>query len=920
MVTTYAYNTLGNLTIINQGAQTRSFKYDSLDRLTAQKLAEMSATLNDAGTYVGSGTWSDVFTYDDRSNLTSRTDARGVKTVYSYSDPLNRLQSVSWDTTGFGDTSNPILAAATVSYSYRTKATGSDLIDVTQLASVTTAGVSTETYGYGDGEGRVNSKTLSLTSRPGYDFATDYDYDSLDRVKNVTYPKEYGNGAARKVVHHDYDIASRLTGLTFDGQAQAANIVYNAGSQTTSLSVGTGTNQVNEGYVYNAQTGLLDSQTATRNGSTLLNLSYDYTNSSGKRTGQLTKISNNQDHNKDRGYEYDALGRLQRATGGQNVNWVQRYDYDRYGNRQSVYSWTADQYINNFYQSALARPASQSDLNYWRGVLQSAYAQGQSQFLSAMQSVGEAVFGSSEYANRGRDNHGYVYDLYKAYLYREPDAGGWAAWEAALNNGSTRSDVRNGFAWSAEFQLKVKGVSPYSPPNNGVVPPDGIGFGFDSASNRINSPGFVYDAAGNQTRALIPGSSTNSQRFQYDAANRLVKVKNDSGTTIAVYTYGNSNERLISQDGDENSNYRTYYVSEGGAVIGEYSETPSSPTVPQWSKSYVYLGNRLLATLTPNPGTPNTELVQYHHPDRLGTRLVTDPSNGSSFEQVTLPFGTALNAESTGSTNRRFTSYDRSATTGLDYAYNRHYDSQQGRFTQVDPAGMRATCLERPQTLNLYSYVTNDPVNQTDPTGLGFFSFLKKVFKIIAIAVAIALIVIAIVTLGQVALLTTLQYLLSAASTLAYAVGKKNLGKILGALSFGLGAFSGQHFSFLSEEAGRLSKLGKILMAVGPIAAFLGDEPGPGKRRRRRKRERRPPTVVPVILVSPPSTPKPTWWDCFTECTGSARDSLAGRACGSVCSNCRGGGPICTACAVCLGAAVATVEFCSLNCCKIVGC
>jgi YD repeat-containing protein len=88
----------------------------------------------------------------------------------------------------------------------------------------------------------------------------------------------------------------------------------------------------------------------------LLDLSYDYTNASGKRTGQLTKISNNQDHNKDRGYEYDALGRLRRATGGQNVNWVQRYNYDRYGNRSDVFSYTADQYVRNFYQSALNQP------------------------------------------------------------------------------------------------------------------------------------------------------------------------------------------------------------------------------------------------------------------------------------------------------------------------------------------------------------------------------------------------------------------------------------------------------------------------------------------------------------------------------------------------------------------------------------
>jgi hypothetical protein len=41
-----------------------------------------------------------------------------------------------------------------------------------------------------------------------------------------------------------------------------------------------------EGYTYNAQTGLLDNQTATRNGTTLLNLSYDYAGANGKRTGR----------------------------------------------------------------------------------------------------------------------------------------------------------------------------------------------------------------------------------------------------------------------------------------------------------------------------------------------------------------------------------------------------------------------------------------------------------------------------------------------------------------------------------------------------------------------------------------------------------------------------------------------------------
>jgi hypothetical protein len=169
---------------------------------------------------------------------------------------------------------------------------------------------------------------------------------------------------------------------------------------------------------------------------------------------------------------------------------------------------------------------------------------------------------------------------------------------------------------------------------------------FDSASNRINSSGFAYDAAGNQTRAMIPGSSS-SQHFQYDAANRLVNIKtDDNAIVLASYTYGDTNERLIAEEWG----LRTYYACEGGATIAKYFESGSS-TTPAWSKSYIYLGARLLSTLAPNGS--GGEAVQYHHPDRLGTRLVTDPVAGTSFDQVTLPFGTPLNAESTGGTNRK---------------------------------------------------------------------------------------------------------------------------------------------------------------------------------------------------------------------------------------------------------------------------
>ncbi len=164
-------------------------------------------------------------------------------------------------------------------------------------------------------------------------------------------------------------------------------------------------------------------------------------------------------------------------------------------------------------------------------------------------------------------------------------------------------------------------------------------------------------------------------------------------------------------------------------MIAEYTEF--SQNVPTWTKSYTYLGGRLLSTATRN-GTGG-EFTEFNHPDKLSTRLITNGIN--SYEQAHLPFGTAFNAETTGSINRRFTSYDRSNSTGLDYAINRTYDSKLGRFTQVDPIGMSAADVNLPQTLNLYTYCGNDPINHTDPDGL-FWGLFRKIFKAIGKALS----------------------------------------------------------------------------------------------------------------------------------------------------------------------------------------
>jgi YD repeat-containing protein len=190
--TSYTYDPLNQLITTTQGSQTRSFRYDSLGRLTRQKLAEQTATIDDNGIYVGSGNqnakWSDSFSYDSRSNLTQKIDARGVKTNFSYlvngtSDPLNRLEGISYDTSS-ADTTYTINLAPTITLQYMP--TG----DKTRVWKVITAGISTEENAY-DAESRISDYTLTLTSRPTYPMVTSYQYDTANRITQIQYPAQY---------------------------------------------------------------------------------------------------------------------------------------------------------------------------------------------------------------------------------------------------------------------------------------------------------------------------------------------------------------------------------------------------------------------------------------------------------------------------------------------------------------------------------------------------------------------------------------------------------------------------------------------------------------------------------------------------------------------------------------------------------
>jgi RHS repeat-associated protein len=598
MLTKYTFDAMGRLTLVSQGEQQRKFQYDALGNLTAEYLPEKSPSLDNLGHHVtsGVGQWSDVFTYDDRSNLISHTDARGVKTNYIYAgDPLDRVHQITYDLTGAWDASNPITPIPNVFFEYMSSG------DIRRLAAVDLLQASNQSwcrrvYAY-DGEGRLASD--SSTCLAGQPLAVDYGYDSLSRIVSRTYPAEYGTPAlARRVVTNTMGVGNTVTAVKLDGAPVASQITYDPPGPVASMVMADLTAQSTvDAFSYDPQTGLLSAQTVKQGNTDLLDLSYSY-RGPGQTNGQLTNLTDNLDLTRQQAFIYDELGRLVTLVGS-NL-YQMSYGYNRYGNRTSV------------------------------------------------SVVGAAADGTTI-----------------------PFDG-----LPALN-----------------YDLTTNHICTAGPPT----------------TNPICT--FSYDAAGNATRAQAADGTW--LRYRYDSAGHLAAVLTDDGNTIIEsYSYGADGRRLM-VNSPASSGSTTYFAWDRNRVIAEY-RTPVAGGNLFWSKSSVYLRNRILANV--QPGTSGN-LVQFLHTDRRGVRLITNNSTLSATSQVTLPFGTLLPQESSSDVNPIFTSYERSLATGRDYAINRFYDPQT-RFLQVDPAGMSSVSPANPQTLNLYGYATDDPVNRTDPAGL----------------------------------------------------------------------------------------------------------------------------------------------------------------------------------------------------------
>jgi RHS repeat-associated protein len=123
-------------------------------------------------------------------------------------------------------------------------------------------------------------------------------------------------------------------------------------------------------------------------------------------------------------------------------------------------------------------------------------------------------------------------------------------------------------------------------------------------------------------------------------------------------------------------------------------------------------------------GATSAQDILFYHPDHLGsTAVVTDLDGRVVSEAAYYPFGVQryeLQSTSWFAGDYKFTGKERDRESGLSYYAARYYEPVLGKFISADPL-YAATGNDggNPQRLGLYTYVLNNPLRFTDPSGLG---------------------------------------------------------------------------------------------------------------------------------------------------------------------------------------------------------
>ena len=263
------------------------------------------------------------------------------------------------------------------------------------------------------------------------------------------------------------------------------------------------------------------------------------------------------------------------------------------------------------------------------------------------------------------------------------------------------------FAYDAIGNLTSRtGVGTYIYPSSGAssVRPHAVS-GITGAVDGLNNPTLGYDDNGN----TLSGIGRNTT---WTAANLPATVSRTNAVTgvsvTATFVYGPEHQRIK----QSLSTGVTLYYAEGT----EKEVSPSGTRI----KTYLPgdLGYIEESTANPAPAT------RYFHNDHLGSVIAVSDSSGVVLERLSYDvWGQRRNPSGSDDANYALKgTQDRTGYTGqehldeLDLVHlnGRVYDPIIGRFTSADPNIPDPT---NHQSFNRYSYVLNNPLAYTDPSG-----------------------------------------------------------------------------------------------------------------------------------------------------------------------------------------------------------